>query len=77
MTVSSRGARLTGPLAAAVLGALVLASPGRSAAAGPEDLLPVGEKAPAFTAVGLDGTAFTLEEELAGGPMFLVFWSIF
>ncbi len=76
MTLQRKGARGLGRLAAAAaLGVLVLASPGR--AAGPEDLLPVGEKAPSLRSVDLGGAPFVLEEELAGGPVFLVFWSIF
>lgn len=65
--------------AALALGGLLLASGGPSAAegAGAEKLLPVGSAAPKFEAVDIDGKPFSLEKELSGGPVLLVFWSIF
>lgn len=48
-----------------------------ASAAGTGELLPAGSKAPAFTSVDIDGKPFALEEELTGGAVFLVFWSIF
>ncbi|MDB4285447.1 hypothetical protein N9903_00895 [bacterium] len=46
-------------------------------AAGVEELLPAGAQAPLFEGVDIDGKPFSLEVELARGPVFLVFWSIF
>jgi len=64
--------------AAAVLaGALLLAPAVEGRAAGDGDLLAAGEKAPPIVGVDIDGKPFSLEEELARGPVFLVFWSIF
>ena len=40
-------------------------------------LLSAGDAAPDFSMVDMDGNPFTLKEELAKGPVFLVFWSIF
>jgi len=59
-----------------VLG-LLLCLPAAAGAADAGELLPAGEAAPAFTAVTMEGKPFVLEEELTGGPIFLVFWSIF
>jgi hypothetical protein len=69
--------------APAFLAAMILALgllfflPAAAVAAAANELLPPGETAPAFTAVTMEGKPFVLEEELAGGPIFLVFWSIF
>lgn len=46
-------------------------------AADTNELLPAGVAAPAFAGVTMEGKPFVLEEELNGGPIFLVFWSIF
>jgi hypothetical protein len=66
-------------VAAGILGLLIMVSP--AAVKAEEDifgkLLPAGQAAPKFEAVDLDGSPFSLEEELTRGPVFLVFWSIF
>jgi len=56
---------------------LLLCLPAAGGAADANELLPPGAAAPAFTGVTMEGKPFVLEEELAGGPIFLVFWSIF
>ena len=66
--------------AAGLLGLLLMASPASLKAADDIKLLPVGQAAPMFEAVDLDGNPFSLKEELTRGPVFLVFlvfWSIF
>ena len=65
-------------VAAAVLTGILLLVPavdGR--AAGDDGLLAAGVKVPPIVGVVLEGKPFSLEEELARGPVFLVFWSIF
>lgn len=67
-----------GAVAAAVLaGALLLAPAVDGLAAGDGELLAVGAKVPPLVGVDIEGKPFSLEEELARGPVFLVFWSIF
>jgi len=56
---------------------LLLLLPAASAAADASDLLLQGETGPAFAGLTLEGKPFILEEELTGGAVFLVFWSIF
>jgi len=56
---------------------LLLCLPATGSAADASELLPPGAAAPALTGVTMEGKPFVLEEELAGGPIFLVFWSIF
>jgi len=56
---------------------LLLCLPAAGSAADASELLAPGAAAPAFTGVTMEGKPFVLEEELAGGPIFLVFWSIF
>ena len=63
--------------AAGLFGLLLLAAPAALKAADIGKLLPPGQAAPMFEAVDLDGSPFSLQEELARGPVFLVFWSIF
>jgi hypothetical protein len=64
-------------VAAGLIGLLLLAAPAAPKAADVGELLPAGQAAPMFEAVDLDGSPFSLKEELARGPVFLVFWSIF
>ena len=74
-TVKSKTARA---LVALALGTALLGGAMPAVAADDwGDLLPPGEKAPAFEAVAMDGQPFALQEALAEGPVFLVFWSIF
>jgi hypothetical protein len=68
---------LSGIPAAALAFCVLLFLPGLLGAADPSGLLPEGEAAPAIESVTIEGTPFVLQEELAGGPVFLVFWSIF
>jgi hypothetical protein len=63
---------------AAWAAALLLAMPGSAAAADqPDGLLPTGIEAPRFESVDIDGNPYVLADDLARGPVFLVFWSIF
>lgn len=63
---------------AACAAALLLAIPGRAAAAdAPSPLLADGTEAPMFETVDIDGAPYGFAEELTRGPVFLVFWSIF
>ena len=64
-------------IAAGMFGFLLLASPANLKAADAGKLLTAGQAAPKFETVDLDGSPFSLEEELTKGPVFLVFWSIF
>ena len=67
--------RRTAVPAALLAGLLLL--PVAAGGAETAELLPAGEAAPAFEAVTIDGSPFVFEEEISGGPIFLVFWSIF
>ena len=67
----------TAAVAAGILGLLLLALPANVKASDPGTLLPAGQTAPKFEAVDIDGNPFSLDEELTGGPILLVFWSIF
>ena len=63
---------------AACAAALLLSIPGGAAAAdGPAPLLADGSEAPLFETVSIDGAPYSFAEDLAKGPVFLVFWSIF
>ena len=63
---------------AACAAAILLSIPGRAPAADPPaDLLAAGTEAPLFETVSIDGTPYRFTEEIARGPVFLVFWSIF
>ena len=72
-------ARSFGTVAAAAVltGALLLAPGVEGQAAEGEGLLAAGVKAPPIEGVDMAGEAFSLEQELTRGPVFLVFWSIF
>jgi peroxiredoxin len=62
-------------LAAALLGALLVAAP--AARAADAETLPVGSTAPLFESVDTDGKPFVLAEALKEKPVMLVFWSLF
>jgi len=64
-------------LALALWTAFLPAAPAGAAAEQGGDLIPVGEPAPAFEAVDIEGKPFTLQGALEQGPVLLAFWSIF